>query len=397
MQDELIRKSKQYLADTYTRFPIVITKGEGCWLWDMNGHRYLDFLSGIAVCGLGHAHPAVVEALTSQAKKLFHVSNLFYMEPQVKAAELLTEHSFGDKVFFCNSGAEANEAAIKLARRYSWKKYGEGRSTIIAMENSFHGRTMATISATGQPKFQTGFAPLQPGFVHVPFNDFDALKRTIDETTCAVMIELIQSEGGVFVADKEYIMKVRDLTKDKDVLLMLDEVQTGMGRTGTFFAYEQFDIEPDVMSLAKALGNGFPVGAIIAKDTVMAAFEPGTHASTFGGNPLAASAVIATINTLLEEDVIRNCAEVGKYLQKGLLDLKKKFSFITEVRGMGLIWGVELKANGDEIAKEFLKEGIILNCTKGNILRLMPPLIVKKEEIDIFLEIASRIFERVKN
>lgn len=396
MQDELIKKAKQYLADTYTRFPIVITKGEGCWLWDLNGHRYLDFLSGIAVCGLGHAHPAVVEALTAQAKKLFHVSNLFYMEPQVKAAEMLTEHSFGDKVFFCNSGAEANEAAIKLARRYSWKKYGEGRSTIIAMENSFHGRTMATISATGQPKFQVGFAPLQPGFVHVPFNDFEALEKSIDETTCAVMIELIQSEGGVFVADVEYVKKVRELTKDKDILLMLDEVQTGMGRTGTFFAYEQFGIEPDVMSLAKALGNGFPVGAIIAKDAVMAAFEPGTHASTFGGNPLAASAVIATINTLLEEDVIRHCAEVGQYLQQGLTALKEKFSFITEIRGMGLIWGVELTANGDEIVKEFLKEGVILNCTKGKILRLIPPLIVKKEEIDIFLEMASRIFEKVK-
>jgi acetylornithine/N-succinyldiaminopimelate aminotransferase len=397
MQDELIKKAKQYLADTYTRFPIVITKGEGCWLWDLNGHRYLDFLSGIAVCGLGHAHPAVVEALTTQAKKLFHVSNLFYMEPQIKAAQMLTEHSFGDKVFFCNSGAEANEAAIKLARRYSWKKYGEGRSTIIAMENSFHGRTMATISATGQPKFQVGFAPLQPGFVHVPFNDIKALEKNIDETTSAVMLELVQSEGGVFVADPEYVKKVRELTKDKDILLMIDEVQTGMGRTGMFFAYEQYGIEPDVMSLAKALGNGFPVGAIIAKDAVMAAFEPGTHASTFGGNPLAASAVIATINTLLEEDVIRNCAEVGEYLQKGLMALKKNFPFITEIRGMGLIWGVELTANGDEIVKEFLKEGVILNCTKGKILRLMPPLIVKKEEIDIFLEMASRIFERVKN
>jgi acetylornithine/N-succinyldiaminopimelate aminotransferase len=396
MQDELIKKAKQYLADTYTRFPIVITKGEGCWLWDLNGHRYLDFLSGIAVCGLGHAHPAVVESLTTQAKKLFHVSNLFYMEPQIKAAELLVEHSFGDKVFFCNSGAEANEAAIKLARRYSWKKYGEGRATIIAMENSFHGRTMATISATGQPKFQAGFAPLQPGFVHVPLNDFEAVEKAIDEATCAVMIELIQSEGGVFVADREYVKKVRELTKAKDILLMLDEVQTGVGRTGTFFAYEQFGIEPDVMSLAKALGNGFPVGAIIARDAVMAAFEPGTHASTFGGNPLAASAVIATINTLLEEDVIRHCAEIGKYLQQGLIDLRKKFPFITEIRGMGLILGVELAANGDEIAREFLKEGLILNCTKGKILRLIPPLIVKKEEVDIFLEMASRIFAKVE-
>jgi len=396
MHDEMIKKAGQYLANTYTRFPIVITKGEGCWLWDLNGRRYLDFLSGIAVCGLGHAHPALVEALTAQAKKLFHVSNLFYMEPQIRAAELLIEHSFGDKVFFCNSGAEANEAAIKLARRYSWKKYGEGRSTIIAMENSFHGRTMATISATGQPKFQVGFAPLHPGFVHVPFNDIKALERNIDEKTCAVMIELIQSEGGVNMADMEYVRKVRDLTEAKDILLMIDEVQTGIGRTGKLFAYEQYGIEPDVISLAKALGNGFPVGAIVAKDAVMVAFEPGTHASTFGGNPLASAAVIATINTLLEEDVIKNCSETGSYLHKGLIALKKKFPCITDIRGMGLLWGVELSVDGDDIAKEFLKEGVILNCTKGKILRLIPPLIIKKDEVDIFIDIASRIFEKVK-
>ena len=396
MQDELIKKAKQYLADTYTRFPVVITKGEGCWLWDLNGHRYLDFLSGIAVCSLGHAHPNVVEALTVQAKKLFHVSNLFYMEPQTRAAEMLTEHSFGDKVFFCNSGAEANEAAIKLARRYSWKKYGEGRSTIITMENSFHGRTIATLSATGQTKFREGFAPILDGFVHVPFNDINALEKSLDQTSCAVMIELIQAEGGVYVADREYVRKLRDITKDKDILLMVDEVQTGMGRTGTFFAYEQFGIEPDIMSLAKALGNGFPVGAMIAKDAVMEAFVPGTHASTFGGNPLAASTVIATINTLIDEDVIKNCAEIGKYLYKGLAALKKKFPFIIDIRGMGLIWGIEVTADGDEIVREFLKEGVILNCTKGKILRLVPPLVVNKEEIDIFLEMASRIFERVK-
>ena len=396
MQDELIKKAKKYLADTYTRFPVVITKGEGCWLWDLNGHRYLDFLSGIAVCSLGHAHPNVVEALTVQAKKLFHVSNLFYMEPQTRAAEMLTEHSFGDKVFFCNSGAEANEAAIKLARRYSWKKYGEGRSTIITMENSFHGRTIATLSATGQTKFREGFAPILDGFVHVPFNDIEALEKSLDQTTCAVMIELIQAEGGVYVADREYVRKLRDITRDKDILLMVDEVQTGMGRTGTFFAYEQFGIEPDIMSLAKALGNGFPVGAMIAKDAVMEAFVPGTHASTFGGNPLAASAVIATINTLIDEDVIKNCAEIGKYLYKGLAALKKNFPFIIDIRGMGLIWGIEVTADGDEIVREFLKEGVILNCTKGKILRLVPPLVVNKEEIDIFLEMASRIFERVK-
>ncbi len=396
MQEELIRKATQYLANTYNRYPIVITRGEGCWLWDVNGRRYLDFLSGIAVCSLGHAHENVVEGLTAQAKKLFHVSNLFYMEPQIKAAQMLVEHSFGDKVFFCNSGAEANEAAIKLARRYSWKKYGEGRSEIVAMDNSFHGRTITTLAATGQRQFSEGFEPVAPGFRHVPYNDISAVKKAITDKTCAVMLELIQAEGGVHVADKGYIKALREITKEKDILLVLDEVQTGIGRTGAFFAYEHFGIEPDVMSLAKALGNGFPVGAMVATDEAMAAFVPGTHASTFGGNPLAASAVIATLNTIIDDKVIKNCSDMGKYLQKGLLALQKKFPFIVDVRGMGLIWGVELSIDADAVAKEFLQEGVIVNCTKGTTLRLVPPLVIKKEDIDIFLEMAGRIFERKK-
>ncbi|NLT22984.1 MAG: aspartate aminotransferase family protein [Syntrophorhabdus sp.] len=396
MQEELIKKATQYIANTYTRFPIVVTKGEGCWLWDVNGRRYLDFLAGIAVCNLGHAHENVVEALTAQAKKLFHVSNLFYMEPQIKAAQMLVEHSFGDKVFFCNSGAEANEAAIKLARRYSWDRHGEGRHEIITMDNSFHGRTINTLAATGQKKFGVGFEPLTLGFVHVPFNDLGAVRDAITERTCAVMLELVQAEGGVYVADKEYVTGLRELTKEKDILLILDEVQTGMGRTGAFFAYEHFGITPDIMSLAKALGNGFPVGAMVATDAVMSAFVPGTHASTFGGNPLASAAVLATLNTLIDDGVIKNCAESGKYLRKGLLALKKKFPFIVDVRGIGLIWGVELSIDADATAKEFLKEGVILNCTKGTTLRLVPPLVVKREEIDIFLDIANRIFERKK-
>ncbi len=396
MQEELVKKATQYLANTYTRFPIVVTKGEGCWLWDVNGRRYLDFLAGIAVCNLGHAHQNVVEALTAQAKKLFHVSNLFYMEPQIKAAQMLVEHSFGDKVFFCNSGAEANEAAIKLARRYSWDRHGEGRHEIIAMDNSFHGRTINTLAATGQKKFGVGFEPLTGGFVHVPFNDLAAVESAITERTCAVMLELVQAEGGVYVADKEYVTGLRELTKEKDILLILDEVQTGIGRTGAFFAYEHFGITPDVMSLAKALGNGFPVGAMVATDAVMSAFVPGTHASTFGGNPLASAAVLATLNTLIDDSVIKNCADSGKYLCKGLLALKKRFPFIADVRGLGLIWGVELSIDADATAKEFLEEGVILNCTKGTTLRLVPPLIVKKEEIDIFLDIANRIFERKK-
>ncbi|OPY78814.1 MAG: Acetylornithine aminotransferase [Syntrophorhabdus sp. PtaU1.Bin058] len=396
IQEKLIKKAQQYLANTYTRYPIVVTKGEGCWLWDLDGRRYLDFLAGISVCNLGHVNPNVCDGVIAQAKKLFHVSNLFYTEPQIKAAEILVEHSFGDKVFFCNSGAEANEAAIKLARRYSWKKYGEKRHEIIVMENSFHGRTMATVSATGQPRFHEGFVPLLEGFTCVPFNRIDLIAEHLSGKTCAVMLELIQAEGGIYPAKKEYVKKLRDMTASKDILLIIDEVQTGIGRTGKFFAYEHYDMEPDIMSLAKALGNGFPVGAIVGKGHVMEAFEPGTHASTFGGNPMGAAAITTTLNTLIDDGIIKHCEEVGKYLHKGLLSLKKRYPFIVDVRGMGLIWGIEISTDGNELVKEFLQEGVIINCTKGNILRLVPPLIVKKEEIDIFIDIANRIFERKK-
>lgn len=394
MQEALINKANRYLANTYNRYPIIVTKGEGCWLWDLEGRRYLDFLAGIAVCNLGHVRKEVLEGLTTQAGKLFHVSNLFYMEPQIKAAELLVENSFGDKVFFCNSGAEANEAAIKLARRYSWKKYGRERFEIIVMDNSFHGRTVCTLSATGQKKFHEGFEPLVEGFTYVPFNNTNAIQEAITEKTCAVMLELIQAEGGVYVADEEYIKALRAMTKEKDILLILDEVQTGIGRTGRFFAYEHYDIEPDIMSLAKALGNGFPVGAMVATEKVMDAFVPGTHASTFGGNPLASAAVVATLNILLGEGIIKHCEKMGEYLHKQLLSLKNTYPFITEVRGKGLIWGIELSMDGDPIQKEFLKEGVILNCTKGNVLRLVPPLIIGTEEIDVLVQIADQIFQR---
>jgi acetylornithine/N-succinyldiaminopimelate aminotransferase len=395
MQQEWIDKGKKYLANTYNRFPIGIAKGEGCWLWDMNGRRYLDFLSGIAVCNLGHAHKSVVEGVTKQARKLMHISNLFYTEAQIKAAELLVENCFGDKAFFCNSGAEANEAAIKLSRRYSWKHHGEGRSQIIAMENSFHGRTIATLSATGQTKFHVGFSPLVEDFVFVPFNDIGAFEKTVTDRTCAVILECIQSEGGVFVAEKEYLKKIREITREKDILLVLDEVQTGIGRTGKLFCYEHYGIEPDVMSLAKALGSGFPVGAIVAKDAVMDAFEPGTHASTFGGNPLASAAIIATINTILEEGIVTKCEKMGTYLYQGMLGLKKKHpGLVTDVRGKGLLLGVEFSTEVNPIVQEFLAEGVIIYASKGNVVRLLPPLIIEKEEIDIFLEIADRIFER---
>lgn len=394
MQEALIKKAKQYLANTYNRYPIAITKGEGCWVWDFDGHRYLDFLAGIAVCNLGHVRQEVFEALIAQAGKLFHISNLFYMEPQIKAAEILVENSFGDKVFFCNSGAEANEAAIKLARRYSWKKYGKDRFEIIVMDNSFHGRTLCTLSATGQKRFHEGFEPLVEGFTYVPFNSVSAVRDTLNEKTCAVMLELIQAEGGVYVADKEYVKALRAMTKERDILLILDEVQTGIGRTGKFFAYEHYEIEPDIMSLAKALGNGFPVGALVGTEKAMEAFEPGTHASTFGGNPLASAAVVATPNTMLGEGIVKHCENMGQYLYKQLLSFKEKYSFITDVRGKGLIWGIELSVDADAVQREFLKEGVILNCTKGSVLRLVPPLIVGTEEIDVFLRIADQIFQR---
>lgn len=394
MQETLINKAKKYLANTYNRYPMVVTKGEGCWVWDLDGRRYLDFLAGIAVCNLGHVRKEVLEGLTAQAGKLFHISNLFYMEPQIKAAEVLVENSFGDKVFFCNSGAEANEAAIKLARRYSWRKYGKERFEIIVMDNSFHGRTVCTLSATGQKKFHEGFEPLVEGFTYVPFNSKRAVEEAFTEKTCAVMVELIQAEGGVYVADREYIQSLREMTKERDILLIFDEVQTGIGRTGRLFAYEHYDIEPDIMSLAKALGNGFPVGALVATDKVMEAFVPGTHASTFGGNPLASATVVATLNILLGEGIIKNCEKMGEYLYRHLLSLKSTYPFITDVRGKGLIWGIELSIDGDAVQKEFLKEGVILNCTKGNVLRLVPPLIIGTEEIDVFLQIADQIFQR---
>lgn len=394
MLNSLIAKSNSYLANTYRRFPIVITRGEGCWVYDHAGRRYLDFICGIAVCNLGHSHKRVVDSIKTQLEKLTHISNLFYNDMQTKAAELIVQNSFGDKVFFCNSGAEANEAAIKLARRYSYKKYGKGRFKIITMENSFHGRTIATLSATGQRKFHEGFEPLVNGFTYVPFNSIESIEEEIDETTCAVMMELIQGEGGVHIASTEYVRKLREITEKRDILLIIDEVQTGIGRTGKLFAYEHYGITPDIMTLAKALGNGFPCGAMVAKEKVMDAFEIGSHASTFGGNPLASSAIVATLETIVDENLLSSAQKVGEYLRQGLTELKKSFGVIRDLRGIGLIWGLEVCGNAQDIVEEFLKEGILVNLTSGNVIRILPPLIVKEEEIDLFLDTAKRVFSK---
>ena len=382
------------IAKTYKRFPIVITKGKGCSLWDTEGKKYIDFVSGIAVCNLGHAHPKVTEALSKQADILLHVSNLYYTEPQVELACKLTENSFADRVFFCNSGAEANEAAIKLARKYFKDKGEKERYRIVTMEKSFHGRTMATLSATGQDKIRKGFEPILEGFDYVPFNDIDALQKSIGPSTCAVLLEPIQGEGGVRCPDPDYLKAVRRLCDETEVLLIFDEIQTGMGRTGKLFAYEHFGIEPDIMTLAKALANGLPIGAMLAREEIAEAFGQGTHASTFGGTPIITAASIQVVKVLLEENLIHHCAKMGAYFKEKLSGLKAKHESIVDVRGMGLLLGMKLKIEGDTIVNSCMEKGFLINCIQGNILRFIPPLIIEKEEIDALIACLDEILEK---
>ena len=394
---KLIEESALYLMNTYNRFPIVLRKGRGMKVWSSDGKEYLDFVGGIAVNCLGHCHPKVVVALQKQAQRLIHVSNYYHIEPQIKLAKLLVENSFADKVFFCNSGAEANEAAIKLARRYFREQVGVNRFGIITALNSFHGRTLATVTATGQAKFQAGFEPLVPGFTHVEFNDIDAVEKAITKETCAVMIEPIQGEGGVKVPDPDYLRDLRELCDRHGILLILDEVQTGIGRTGKFFAYEHSGITPDIITLAKGLGGGVPIGAMLATGNVAAGFEPGTHASTFGGNPLVCAAAVATMEVILEDGfVLDQCRRMGIYLQKRLEDLKKEFpSIVADIRGMGLMIGMELTRDGGPIVKSCMDKGLLINCTAGNVLRFIPPLIVTEKEIDHLIDVLEQIFDHV--
>jgi acetylornithine/N-succinyldiaminopimelate aminotransferase len=391
--EELISTSDQYIMGTYSRLPVVVVRGEGARVWDSDGKEYLDFLAGIAVCSLGHSHPRVVGAIKEQAERLTHISNIYHIEPQIHMAMLLAENSFADKVFFCNSGAEANEAAIKLARKYAHERMEGNRYEIITMDNSFHGRTLATVTATGQAKFHRGFDPLPEGFRYVPFDNLSILAEAVDEKTCAVMMEPIQGEGGVRIPSEDYLRGVRKLCDDKGILLILDEVQTGMGRTGTLFAYETSGIAPDIMTLAKALGNGFPVGAMLASDNVASAFEPGSHASTFGGNPLAMAAGKAVLETILREGILENCRETGEYFLKKLEELKKKYPVIRDVRGRGLMIGVELFVEGNGIVREALKNGLFINCTCGNILRFVPPLIITREDVERVIDILDEVMK----
>jgi acetylornithine/N-succinyldiaminopimelate aminotransferase len=393
MSQHLMNTADKVIAKTYKRFPIVITKGKGCSLWDTEGKKYIDFVSGIAVCNLGHAHPKVSEALSRQADILLHVSNLYYTEPQIELASLLTKNSFADRVFFCNSGAEANEAAIKLARKYFKDKGEKDRYRIVTMEKSFHGRTMATLSATGQDKIRKGFEPILEGFDYIPFNDMDALQKSIGPSTCAVLLEPIQGEGGVRCPDPDYLKAVRRLCDKTDVLLIFDEIQTGMGRTGKLFAYEHFGIEPDIMTLAKALANGLPIGAMLAREEVAEAFGPGAHASTFGGTPIITAASVQVVNVLLEENLIHHCAKMGAYFKKRLSGLKAKHESIVDVRGMGLLLGMKLKLEGDTIVRSCMEKGFLINCIQGNILRFIPPLIVEKEEIDALIACLDEVLD----
>jgi len=391
----LMMLSEKYIAHTYARYPILLVQGKGTRVWDMDGREYLDFVAGLAVCNLGHCHPKVVKAIQEQAEKLIHVSNFYYIEPQIQLASLLCQHSFGDKVFFCNSGAEANEGAMKLARKYAKEKMEGDRYEIITMERSFHGRTLATLTATAQEKFHKGYSPLMPGFKYVPFNNVEAVKNAIDSKTCAVMLEPIQGEGGVNCPSEGYLKAIREICDEKRILLIFDEVQVGMGRTGRLFAYEHEGVEPDMMTLAKSLAGGVPIGALLMKKEIAESFKPGDHASTFGGNPLATAAGVAALTAILEEGMLENCQKVGDYFLKRLEEIKRKFPFIQEVRGKGLILGMELKMDGSSIVKGMMDRGILINCTMGNILRFLPPLIVMKEEVDQVVESLEEVFKGI--
>ncbi len=394
--EQWIAKADKYIMTTYGRYPIVPVRGEGCRVWDADGKEYLDFLAGVAVNNLGHCHPKVVAALQQQAAKLIHCSNYYHIPSQIELAELLCSHSFADKAFFCNSGAEANEAAIKLARKYSRDTYGPERYEIITAAESFHGRTMATVSATGQEKVQKFFDPLLHGFRHIPFNDVAALEAAVGPQTCAVMLEPIQGEGGVNVPSPGYFREVRRICDEHNLLLIFDEVQVGMGRTGKLFAYEHFGVTPDIMTLAKALAGGAPIGTMLAREKYAAAFTPGTHGSTFGGNPLVTAAAVATVRVMLEEGILNRTEEIGEYLLGELEQLKEKYPFVAEVRGIGLMIGMVLTIPGADIVKQGHARGVLLNVTHDTVLRFVPPLVVTKHEIDRMIAILDGIFAEIK-
>ena len=392
---EIRELDKKFIINTYGERPLALVRGKGTRVWDTEGKEYLDLFSGIGVNLLGYGHPKVLEVIKRQVEKLIHVSNLYYTEPQVKLAKLLSENSFGGKCFFSNSGAEANEAAIKLVRKYAKQKQKD-KYEIITARGSFHGRTLVTLSATGQAKYRKGFEPMPVGFKYVPFNDIEAVRKALTDKSCAIMLEPIQGEGGDHIATEEYLISLKKLSEKHGLLLIFDEVQCGLGRTGKLFAYQHAGVEPDIMTLAKPLGGGLPLGAMLAREEVAAAFQPGNHASTFGGNPVACAAGVAVMETILEENLLENAENVGNYLLQRLRELKQRYGFIVDVRGRGLMSGMELSFQGKEIAGECLKRGLLINCTAETFIRFLPPLIVTREEIDEGIEILDTVLKEKK-
>ncbi|MDP3143562.1 MAG: aspartate aminotransferase family protein [Candidatus Omnitrophota bacterium] len=374
---EIFEVYKESILNTYTRQPVIFVKAKGMRIWDIDNKEYLDFFPGWGVSNLGHCHPKVMAAVRDQINKLIHVPNNFYNPEQAKLAKEINHWAFPCKVFFCNSGAEANEAAIKFSR-----KYGQGRYEIIAFTDSFHGRTLGALAATGQAKYQEGFSPLPTGFKIIPFNDILALKNAINDNTVAIMLELIQGEGGVNVASKEFVAEIRKVCNEKNILMIVDEVQTGIGRTGKMFAYQNYGFIPDIVTLAKALGGGLPIGAMLVKKDIADTFQPGMHASTFGGSHLICKAALGVFKAIQKEKLLHNSQKMSEYLFGKLAELKKQHSQILEIRGMGLMIGIQLKNPGKAIVEKCLQDGMIINCTHDTVLRLMPALNVTKKQID---------------
>jgi len=392
-KEQIVAMDKQYYMPVFNRNPIVLSHGKGPYVYDNEGNQYLDFLAGIAVNLLGHGHPKLVAAIAEQAGRMIHCSNLYYTEPQALLAKKLAEASGMDRVFMGNSGAEANEGALKLARKYA-KKVSPGKVDIITAEHCFHGRTLATLTATAQPKYHKGYEPLPQGFKYVPFNDFSALQAAVDEYTCAIMLEPIQGEGGVNLPDKDYLAKVRALCNDKKIVLIFDEIQSGMGRTGTMFACQQYGVKPDIMTAAKGLGGGVPIGAFMATEEVANAFSPGDHGTTFGGNPLVCAAANAVLTAMEEEGILANVQVIGAYMLAALRQLQDKYpQLIQEVRGKGLIQGIQLNRPGADIVAGCLQKGLIINCTAGNVLRFVPSLNITKQHVDEFITILDSVLQ----
>lgn len=392
LMQEKIAKGQKYIMNTYGRLPVLFVKGEGSWVYDDEDNKYLDFVAGIAVNCLGHNNEFVNDAIREQSEKLIHCSNLYWIEPQIELAQILCQKAGMDKAFFCNSGAEANEAAIKLARKWGQAK---GRYEIISAYQSFHGRTMGALAATGQEKYQKAFQPLLPGFKFAHYNNLASIENEINEKTAAIILEPIQGEGGLNEPESDFLLEVAKLCKKHDILLILDEVQTGISRTGKAFGFQNYGVEPDMITLAKGLGGGVPIGALLAKGEASESFVPGDHASTFGGNPLVTNVAFKVCQKVLEEDFCKEVEEKGSYMKGKLEELKKEHSFISKVKGRGLILGLEVGDHASLIVEKMLERKILINAIGGKTLRFVPPLNVKKEEIDLLIENLAEVLKEV--